>query len=135
MGRPSSYTEEVAQAICERIANGESLNAICREDEMPNKTTVHRWLQDVEPFRNRYVQARERQADHYADAVVEISDDGTIDPNSRRVMIDARKWVAGKLRPKVYGEKTTIAGDADSPLTVKVESITRTIVDPLAPTT
>jgi hypothetical protein len=130
MGRPSSYTEEVAQAICERIANGESLRAICSDEGMPDKSVVNRWLHQIDGFHAQYARARERQADHYADEVVEIADDKDNDPNSRRVMIDARKWVAGKLRPKVYGEKTTIAGDADSPLTVKVESITRTIVDP-----
>jgi hypothetical protein len=38
-GRPSDYTQEIADLICERIADGESLRAICAGDDMPNKST------------------------------------------------------------------------------------------------
>ena len=37
-----------------------------------------------------------------------------------RLRIDARKWMAGKLRPKKYGERHIVAGDDESPLTVQV---------------
>jgi hypothetical protein len=42
-----------------------------------------------------------------------------------RLRIESRKWLAAKLKPKKYGEKTTIAGDAENPLAVlTMDSIT-----------
>ena len=101
------FTQATADLICERIATGESLRFICRAEDMPDKATVLRWLQSDErlEFRDQYARAREAQADHYFDAIIEIADDDTLDVNRSRLMVDARKWAAGKLRPKVYGDK------------------------------
>ncbi|MBL4590012.1 MAG: terminase [Alphaproteobacteria bacterium] len=89
---------------------------------MPAKTTVLRWMQDDDEglLRDQYARAREMQADHYAEEIIEISDESANDTfidehgNERnnneivarsRLRVDSRKWLAGKLRPKVYGEK------------------------------
>lgn len=131
IGRPSDFTEELADTICERIADGESLRAICREEGMPSKATVFRWLANNEKFQDQYARAREAQADSLFDDVLEIADDSRNDWMERngegdpgwalngdhiqraRVRIDARKWMAGKLRPKKYGEKMIHGGDRD----------------------
>ena len=122
MGRPSSFTQEIADAICEGIAEGRSLRDICDEPGMPNKATVFRWLADdaYMLFRDQYTRAREAQADVLFDDILQIADDGKrdtyidADGNERtdqdviarsRLRVDARKWMAGKLRPKVYGDK------------------------------
>ena len=63
----------------------------------------------------RAVRAREKQADFYADEIIGIADDESLDPNSRRIMIDARKWAASRLRPKVYGDKLVVGGADDLP--------------------
>ena len=124
MGRPSEFTQETADIICERIADGESLRAICSEDEMPNKATIFRWLAANESFSDQYARARETQADSLFDEILTIADtpmEGTktkVTANGteittgdmiehRRLQVDARKWMAGKLRPKKYGEKIT----------------------------
>ena len=39
-GRPSIYNQELAATICERLIYGEGLRAICRDDAMPNISTV-----------------------------------------------------------------------------------------------
>lgn len=104
IGRPSSFTQQTADTICDRIGTGESLRTICQSDGMPAMATVFRWLAANEAFREQYARAREQQGDVYADEVVLIAD-GEGDPNDKRVRIDARKWAAGKLRPKVYGDK------------------------------
>src|SRR5271156_342956 len=44
IGRPSLFTTELGDEICNRIADGESLRAICDEADMPDKATVFRWL-------------------------------------------------------------------------------------------
>jgi leucyl aminopeptidase (aminopeptidase T) len=103
MGRPSKYSDQLADKICERIADGESLRAICADKNVPGKRTVMTWLSDKEEFRHRYAQAREEQADFYADEIIEIADNEA-DTNRARVRIDARKWKASKLAPKKYGD-------------------------------
>lgn len=47
MGRPSTYTDDLFNEICERMANGETLMQICRDDQMPDHETVKRWTRNV----------------------------------------------------------------------------------------
>ena len=136
-GRPSDFTPEIANEICERLAKGESLRAICADDEsgwLPTARTVHRWLTVEEEwasaFRQQYAHAREAQADHYADEIVAIADctdapamgggaEAVVrDPQRDRLRIDARKWVASKLAPKRYGDKVALTGggEGDAPI-------------------
>ncbi len=103
IGRPSDFTQEIADAICEKIADGQSLRSICLAEDMPNKATVFRWLANP-AFHDQYAHARETQADSLADDITDIADDDKLEPNDKRVRIDARKWLAGKMRPKKYGE-------------------------------
>lgn len=113
MGRPSIFTAELAAAICERISLGESLRSICREEGMPEKLTVLRWLSQDDQFCTQYARARELQADTHAEDVVDISDTET-DPARARVRIDARKWFASKVAAKKYGDATLLKhADAD----------------------
>lgn len=126
MGRPSIYSAELAASICERIALGESLRAICRDEGMPDKATVLRWLSQDAAFRDQYARAREDQADALFEEVIEISDDGTNDWMERngeddagwiangehiqrsKLRVDARKWAASKLNAKKYGDATLL---------------------------
>lgn len=107
-GRPSSYTEAIGVAFCARISAGESLNGICSGPGMPNSKTVLNWLSAYPSFAAEYARARERQADLFASQIIEIADTEE-DANRARVMIDARKWYASKLKPKVYGDKLDVA--------------------------
>lgn len=121
MGRPTSFTQEIADKVCEGIAEGKSLRSMLREDEsLPASSTLFRWLSLDKSFSEQYARAREAQADVLFDEVLQIADDGQNDSytdddgNARtdfdviarsKLRVDARKWMAGKLRPKVYGEK------------------------------
>ena len=120
MGRPSDFTQETAAQICERIANGESLRRICLDDAMPGMSTVFQWLTAHAIFAEQYAHAREAQADTLADEIVDIADDGSrdyaVDEQGRQIVdhdhitrsrlrVDARKWIASKLKPKKYGDK------------------------------
>lgn len=127
-GRPSMYSEALATTICERIANGESLTAICKDEGIPSKVTVFKWLKEHGEFVNQYARAREMQADHYLDEIFEIADDGSNDWMERqvkggaavkavdqehiqrsRLRVDTRKWAMAKLAPKKYGEKLDLS--------------------------
>lgn len=114
-GRPSGFTQETADAICERLADGESLRSICRDDEMPATSTVCKWLGQFPEFAEQYARAREAQADSLFDDVLEIADNATPEEiHQARLRIDARKWMAGKLRPKKYGEKLELNGSGEN---------------------
>ena len=123
-GRPTDYTPELTARICERLAVGESLRSICRDDEMPSMASIFLWLSKHPEFSEQYARAREAQAESHADRIVEIADDDTIDPNHKRIMVDARKWVASKLKPKRYGDKAEVEHKGDVGLTVVVKRFT-----------
>lgn len=132
MARPTKYTNKIADEICERLADGESLRAICESEEMPGRATVFRWLASNQTFQDQYARAREAQADALFDEILQIADDGRNDSytdsegNVRtdqdviarsRLRVDSRKWMASKLRPKVYGDK--IQQEIDATVTTR----------------
>src|SRR5687767_1291259 len=106
IGRPSSYTEERAEAVLERIVAGESLRKICADPEMPGERTVFQWLAAQPTFAQQYTRAREIQAHLIAEETRDIVDEEP-DPARARVRFDQRRWHAGKLLPKVYGDRVT----------------------------
>lgn len=134
-GRPSLYSQEYADSICDHIASGRSLVSWCQEGDRPSYTSVMRWLDAHESFRENYARARQDQADFLAEEIVQIADDGSNDtyltedgPKTNqdviarsRLRVDARKWYASKLAPKKYGEKVeaTHLGAIDHSLTVQ----------------
>ena len=105
LGRPSTYSSTLTETICQRIAEGESLRAICREEAMPDKATVLRWLDVHGEFRDQYARARDLQADHFAEEILEIADDGSNDwmrrerkDGSTEVVLDHEHVQRSKLR-------------------------------------
>lgn len=151
----TQFSQETADTICERIACGESLRAICADEALPAMSTVFKWLNEQQAFSEQYARAREAQAETLADEIVEIADevcttvradkhntkaddeDGNTDVvfdsaavARNRLRVDARKWVASKLKPKKYGDKVTteITGKDGGPIRV----IERRIVKPSA---
>lgn len=118
IGRPPVHalTEAFADEFCERIIAGRSMRSICGDSDMPSMTTVLKWLREDATFQCQYAQAREAQADTLVDDMLDIADDKTLDANDRRVRLDTRKWLAGKMKPKKYGEKLLVGEDADNPM-------------------
>ena len=110
-GRPTDYTKDMADNICEKIANGRSLRSICAEDGVPPMKTIYRWLEANEEFRHQYARAREKQADYFAEEIIEIADSAEAESaavSKAKLQIDARKWAASKIAPKKYGDKTEL---------------------------
>ena len=109
IGRPSDFTDEIGEAICDRLADGESLRAICEDADMPTRRTVFRWLrrQEHATFCHQYARAREVAGEADADDVGHYSRkaaEGEIEPAAARAAIDGLKWSAGKRQPKKYGD-------------------------------
>lgn len=104
----SNYSEEIGQEIAFRLAEGQSLRKICSDPNMPALRTVLKWASDItHPIVHHYAWGRMMQAETMADEIVEIADQSTNKDNAaaNRVRVDARKWVAAKLKPEKYGEK------------------------------
>lgn len=128
-GRPSIYTKVIGDEICERLAQGESLRSICKEDRMPARQTVVQWVLKDTPagFASQYTQARDLGLDEIADECMEIVDDGSNDWMEKqnadgttgwaingealgrsRLRFDHRRWYLSKLAPKRYGDRTAV---------------------------
>lgn len=107
-------TQALADEICEHIGDGKSLRSFCEQEGRPSAPTVCRWLRMEETawFAEQYARAREVQADALFNDILDIVDQAE-DPQIARLRMDARKWMAGKLRPKVYGEKVELGGKVD----------------------
>ena len=127
-GRPTDYTMDLVDKICERVACGESMRSICRDDSMPVMTTMFRWLRERPEFKQQYEIAKEESAEAWAEDIVYIADNEASQPLIKdgvpieidgeilkvtdapsvahaRLRVDARKWAASKLKPKKYGDK------------------------------
>lgn len=138
IGRPTVYSEQVAETICVCLMRGWSMVRICQLENMPAEDTVYGWLaQKDHPFSERYARAREIQAERMADELIDIADDESRDvsgelqmPNAvavqrAKLRVDTRKWVAAKLLPKKYGDKVQQehTGEGGGPLKFVVSRI------------
>lgn len=122
--------------ILDRIAAGESMNAICRDPDMPGYRTVTQWFTDDPELDAAYTAATEKRADVMFEQILEIADrpimqdvrtmvdDGggalvSIKPimQHRAQQIDARKWMLGKMSRR-YADKTVHSNDPDNPMPV-----------------
>ena len=110
MARHSIRTPELEDAVLVRLEAGETLSAICRDEDMPARSGFLRWCEEDSTLMDKYTRARKMGWDAIAEDAVRISDDSSDDPNSRRVRIDTRKWLLGKLYPHVYGDKLAVTG-------------------------
>lgn len=142
MPRLSKRSTKVEQAILARLAAGESLRAICRDEGMPNRQTVLRWVAADPVLRDQYARARDEGLDAIGEELLEIADDGRNDwvereaangkveivPNQdhinrSRLRVDARKWYLSKLAPKKYGDRSAVELTGADGGAVKVESL------------
>lgn len=104
-GRPTEYTAILAERISALAAQGLSKRKIAEQEGMPHRETIDVWLSKHPEFSSQYARAVETRTEAYAEEVIEIADNPELPSDQKRVMIDARKWVACKLLPKVYGDK------------------------------
>lgn len=106
-GRPSNFADDLAKEICFHVASGLSLRKIERIEGMPSMRTIMDWLDENTEFAQHYARAKDVALQAIAEEIIEIGDNENEDPNSRRVRIDARKWILAKLLPKKYGDSVS----------------------------
>lgn len=131
-GRPTKYTKELGDEICEKLAEGISLRTVCLDPKIPTASSVFRWLRTNEEFRKQYARAKEESADAMAEELLDIADDGKNDWMTRnfgkeqvrvvdnealqrsRLRVDVRKWLMSKMKPKKYNDKMDITSDGEA---------------------
>jgi hypothetical protein len=131
VGRPSAFTKKMADILCGELAQGYSLRTVCKAANRPAPSTFFRWLRAVPGFRKQYEEAKQESADAMAEEILDISDDGQNDwmeSNAKdnvgwkvngehiqrsRLRVDARKWLAAKMKPKKYGEQMDLTSDGE----------------------
>ena len=116
-GRPTIYTQAIADEICERLAHGETLRKMVLDEHMPASSAIYRWLDNNESFKEQYAQARVRQADYYAEMIIDESF-GAHDASIGRLRMDALKWASSKIAPKKYGDKIELESNNNQNLTL-----------------
>jgi hypothetical protein len=123
-GRPTEYTEEIGETICDRIVDGESLRTICADAGMPDEATVLGWVSSHREFRDQYEIARDFAVEALLDETIEIIDDPSgylverVQANGKvvvvwdrkqlprcRLRMDVRMWVVDQLPPLKLEER------------------------------
>jgi hypothetical protein len=110
MARPTIYNDELGTKICKRIAEGESVREIVKNDEMPSSSTIFNWLldEDKKVFLEQYETARNIQAETMFEELIEIADRDSENVMRDRLKVDTRKWYLSKVLPKKFGEKMEV---------------------------
>mgnify|MGYP000518903851 CR=1 FL=1 len=78
-GRPTKYTDKLADRICAQLADGDSLHTVCHADDMPCKATIFNWMRTNEAFLDQYTRAKQESADALTDEMLDIADDASND--------------------------------------------------------
>jgi hypothetical protein len=125
-GRPIlPYDDSLGRQICEAIATSTEplVKILAANPDFPSEYTIRQWRFTYPTFSLMYVDAKRIQADLLAEQIIEISDDASNDYKKdakgndvvdyeniqrSRLRVDSRKWLAGKLANKLYGDKTTV---------------------------
>ncbi len=124
-GRPSKYTKELGDLICEQLGQGTSMRRVCASEEMPSMQTVFSWLRTDRQFLEQYVRAKEEAADALTDELQDIGDRAIEHAeeadfkasnavvSAYKLKADNIKWVASKLKPKKYGDKLDLTSGGE----------------------
>lgn len=134
VGKPSTYSPQLAEDICRRLEAGHTLMEICESADMPGMQTVMDWATGetgaslADGFPLKYTRARRIQTERMGEEILAIADDSRNDymdrvidkeGNTVRVLdnehvqraklrLDTRKWLLSKLRPETYGDRVAV---------------------------
>ncbi len=142
------YTDELADAILAELATSSAgLNSICAREDFPHPATVYRWVLDRPGFCEKYTRAKEHQTTVLEEEILQIADntqlgevvtlkaDGTEERKMadmlehRKLKIESRKWLMGKLRPKKYGDRQAIEVSGELALAERISKARQRVPD------
>lgn len=121
-GRPSKFTQEIADHICEQVMEGRDVTEICANDPgMPSRATVYRWTVAHPDFAVQCARAREACADLELYRMKQLAEScNEENVNSTRVKLNHMQWRVMKIAPRLYGDRLTtqVTGHDGGPLQV-----------------
>lgn len=107
-GRPTKFTQEIADMVCDRLSHGETMRSICNDPAMPCLSTIFNWEESNPKFLELSTRAREKGTHLMADECIAIADDPVLEPHDKRIRIDTRLRLIGKWNAKRYGDKVEV---------------------------
>ena len=131
----AKHTPELENEIILYISEGKSLTSWCKEHKT-NIRTIYDWFDKNPAFDQAYARARLAQVDYLAEEILDISDDLTIPDTHKRIMVESRKWYAGKLNQQKYGDKQQIelTGKDGAPLSIRLIEAQQRLLKDITPT-
>lgn len=126
-GRPSIYSQELADRILTEYSKGCSIRAICEKDDMPDRVTLWRWRNEKPEFAAALARAREANAETIEDQISDIEQKvltEQVNPQAANVVLSSMRWRARVLHPKRYGDKAEVEHSGNVGLTVNVVRLT-----------
>lgn len=116
LGRPTTYTTEVAQRICAAVSTSKhGLRKVLEDDpELPAYGTVVDWQMRYIDFSGELAHARQLRLRAWADDIVDVAQDETLDPADKRVIIDTKRWLLSKEMHRTYGDKLDITSGGEA---------------------
>jgi hypothetical protein len=128
-----TYSDKLAQTICERISAGSLLTVLCREDDMPTMRRCNQWLKEYSEFAALMDMAKNDRLNIFSEEVLEIADDmkndfktvikngkekRIVDPEviaRARIRIEVRFRHLKSGKPSLWGDVSTLITKSDDP--------------------
>ena len=126
VGRPSKYSEALADRIVDAMVAGSDLVAVCKQPGFPDRASVYRWAADRPEFAARLDRAREALGDLAAFEIGQIAAHCTTETAAAdRVRLAALQWRASRLAPRRYSERRVneLVGDGGGPVAFRAAPV------------
>jgi hypothetical protein len=119
-GRPSKFTQEIADQICDLMIAGSDLVDVCETLKL-NRRTVYRWMHENPDFDAQCARAREALTEFRLKKIrdkIEAAQKDGVDPHLLKIQVAFEQWEAEKIAPR-YAKRTEVTGKDGGPIKVQ----------------
>lgn len=100
-----NWTQKLEDAFVDGILAGTSISKLCSENKI-SPASFYRHRLDSAEFETTIARAQEGAQEREMDGLIELADTANEDnANAVKLKVWTRMWIAGKRKPKKYGEK------------------------------
>jgi len=124
------YSPILIDIICQRIAEGETLTQICKDDDMPGYSTLSRWRREHSEVGELIGHARiDRAEGRYTRALQEADSADEDNVQANKLRFTAYQWAASVDNPEMYSPRTKVSGDKNAPVVIEIDTGIRNASD------